>query len=98
MESQFKNKKHKKLNSLSLTANENRNSLTHTGTSFSTSSREILWIFFGNSTISALAQIKDTLKAFIDFKYKPKSAQCNIFCYVKYIYILKVYLVHYTLR
>ena len=43
-------------------------------------------------------RFKDTLKAFEDFKNKQQSVWSNVFWYVKSIYILKVYAIHYTLR
>ena len=42
--------------------------------------------------------IKDTLKAFDNFKNKQPKCMKQCFLICKSIYILKVYLIHYTLR
>ena len=45
-----------------------------------------------------LPDIKDTLKAFGDFKNKQKTVWLNFFLICKSMVILKVYSIHYTLR
>ena len=51
-----------------------------------------------SNLFQAMSILKDTLKAFDDFKNKQNTAGNNIFLIRKSMYILKVYSIHSILR